>query len=236
MKMTMWFSAAIATLLVSSVTAGAAFLVPGGASPVFANWSRSDANSTYAEWNDFSSSYLGANAPDVSDGSALTTPSLGYAIVQGGSPSAFLASGGNIYNPGGASAFQLTLPGLNKGVGFTRVVAQVKTLATPLSDASILLTPAGGGPTPPVYSTLTATGSGFSGVYEYLLAWDLPGNAAAYQIDFAASAAHLSLDAVAVDSFTSTDSFGAFPQPAPEPASLLLLALGALALTTRRGN
>src|SRR5687767_2046068 len=88
-----------AAAAVIAVTALAGVVSPADAAPI---------DTTTQFWDVFSNASGGDNAP--SDGLAATvdfvnpngTPSVRYV----GAPGAFVTGGGNIYNPGGVSAFK----------------------------------------------------------------------------------------------------------------------------------
>lgn len=207
-------------LLAAVGQANGAVLVPNSIDAPFEDWSRGYDDSTYAEWDAFTSAFGAPNSPDVGEVENAA------ATLQQTSFGAIITSTNNIYSPAGPSAFDVNIPGLGLGAGTTRVVAQIvlSAFGTELDTDSVLLTPAAGSAAVPTY---TVAGAG-AGVLEYLFAWDVPGNDSSYQLQFAAGGAHMSLDRVVVDTYTQADAFTAFPTNVPEPATAALAALGLL--------
>jgi hypothetical protein len=208
--------APLAMILASlcSHLASAAFIVPDGSTAPFEDWSRTDPNSMYAEWNTFTvANGAPANTPDV--GSFGPTP----ANLEQNGAFAIITSGGNIYSFAGATGFDMTVPNYGYGIGYdTRVAVQLRTLGNPIDVSSLLLTfddgngPQSLAPSSSVGPTPDADGQ------EWLFVWDVANfNAASMLVEFNASASSMSLDRLAVDTFT---------QAVPEPASLHLAAWG----------
>lgn len=217
--------------------ANAAFVVPDSAAAPFEDWSRGAADSVYAEWDSFSVAYdAPGNAPDVGASPSSGSPSGADAVLTGLEPSAFVVSSGNIYSFSAPPAFSLSTPGHGYGGGYnTRVAAQIGVQGNPLDSGSLLLTYNDGS------ADVTAApdyllNRGLDGAKtEWLAVWDIAGyNPAATQIDFMASGSSMSLDTLAVDTFTQTGAFTALPANVPEPAAAALAALGCVLLQGRR--
>ena len=116
------------------------------------------------------------------------------------------------------------------------MVAQIRSLGSPLNPASVLLSVDAAPGVPAALSSVSATGSGFSAAEEWLFAWDLPGSGGSYAVDFAAVAAHLSLDRVVIDTFTQSEPFSPLPQGVPEPFTAWLAAVSGGMLILRRSR
>ncbi len=177
---------------------------PDGVTAPFEDWSRNDANSTYAQWDVFTSA-TSANSPDVGSfgpaGATLTESS-------GGSSGAFISGSGNIYSFSGATTFDLVIPAYQLGEGYkSQVTLQTVTLGTELNLNSVRLSYDGGSqrtlPTAIEELSRTALG-GFGGdLVSTLFTWQVTGNPADFHLQFAASDSSLSLDQVVIDTFAS---------------------------------
>lgn len=214
----------LATLIVSATMIGNASAASGrwdtAAGPGSGNgatsatpWIASPApGSLYAEWNFFD------------DGNPLTfeiedgTPDIAAAGIGAGiaelietTGTAFVTGGGNIYSPGFATAFTVSLPG---PVGGTQDVwLRVATLGSLLSPTATL-----NGVSATAQETFGANISGgFGGdEKEWLWHWTLP-TAGTFTLAFEASASSVSLDQAAVYIAAA---------PVPEPGTYALLGLG----------
>jgi hypothetical protein len=211
--------------------ASAAFIVPDGATAPFADWSRSDANSAYAEWNTFTvAAGAPGNSPDVGS-FGPTTANLTQSFFP-----ALITSGGNIYSFAGATDFDVTLPNYGYGAGYsTRVVAQIGTLGTPLLQGSLSLTYSDGNATQQAAltsATVAVAPNPLGGTTdEWLVVWDVPSyNPSSFLLKFVASGSSMSLDRLAVDAFT---------QAVPEPATFAIAGIslaGCVAVARRRSR
>ena len=221
--------AATALLFAHASAATAAFLTPNSTAPVFDEWTRGAANSVYAEWDVFTQANGGVNNPDVGQ-SGVT----GATVVQDNAATfAIVTSGGNIYSFAGPTSFDVTVPGYGLGAGSTtRIVAQIATQGNPLQPSSLQMTYSNGGSitTPP--TALYDRGLIVDGAIsrnEWLAVWDIAGfNPSSSVIEFASSTSSMSLDKVAVDSYTKVGNFAALPAAIPEPTSLALIGLAAI--------
>lgn len=210
--------AAIVAACCLSRVSSAAFIVPDSATAPFANWSRSGADSAYAEWNAFTvAAGAPGNSPDVGS-FGPTTANLTQSFFP-----ALITSGGNIYSFAGATDFDVTLPNYGYGAGYkTRVVAQIGTFGTPLLQTSLSLKYSDGNATQQAALTsanvVAAPNPAGGTTDEWLVVWDVPNyNPGSFQLEFVASGSSMSLDRLAVDTFT---------QAVPEPASLAIAGLG----------
>lgn len=228
---------AAAMLAVSSAYAvPTSFVAPNGSTSPFQDWSVGAANSVHAQWEVFTDAVgTPGNLPDVAGSyPAAGTPSGAAAVVIGNEPTAFIASGtaGNIYSFAAPTKFTVTVPNYGLGAGWnSRFVAQIQNQGNPLDFASVRLSYDGGGQLLPYDYTDVLTSTPFA---ENLFAWDLAGfNPSTFTLTFNASASSMSLDALAVDTFTQQGSFA--PLDVPEPAAAGLATLGMLgAMIVRR--
>jgi hypothetical protein len=214
-------SAAVVALLAAPVPALANFVVPDG---INYNWTRgSTPNSAFAQWEVFTST-AGPNSPDVGSFTGGT--------FAGGAPAwntfdrnpfSFVTGGGNIYSFGGVVAPQVDIPNFGLGAGYvTTVLLQVRTQGTEVDPASVLI-----GGVAPVQTTelFRQTLGGFGGsLVDTLYRFEIPGNAAGYTLQFQASGSSMSLDRVAVDTFTVV----------PAPGAAVLLGVGGVLVGRRR--
>ncbi len=169
-----------------------------------------EAGSSYAEWNVILS-YPTDNTPDIAGAGTLTE-------LTGG---AFTTSGGNVYGLGGPTSFQVDLAGSTTGlwdvylrVGTQGSIALEEATLNGVSATRVL-----------TYDN-TITG-GFGGAeQESLWKWTLAGTGD-WVFNFGATAAHMSLDQVAVYAVQTA-------VPEPQTWALLGAGLGAMAMVRRR--
>jgi hypothetical protein len=211
----------------------ASFVAPDGTTSPFEDWTLSDANSVHAQWEVFTDAVgTPGNLPDVAGSfPADGTPSGATAVVIGNTPSAFLTGGGNIYSFAAPTSFSVTVPNYGLGAGWnTRFVAQIQNQGNPLDFSSVLLSYDGGNQLLPFDYTDELVGNPAP---ENLFAWDVVGlNPSTFTLTFNASSSSMSLDALAVDTFTQQGAFA--PMGVPEPATGALAALGLLGIAALR--
>jgi hypothetical protein len=201
--------------------ASADFVVPNGTNY---DWTRgATAGSAFAQWESFSSP-AGQNNPDVGTYTGGTfdasAPAWNVKDISGGS---FITSGGNIYAAGAPAQIRASVPNFGFGAGYqTTILVQVRTLGTEINASTVNLD--GAAPT----STTELLRESFGGPggfrIDTLYTFVVSGNAAGYNFGFNANETSLSLDRVAIDTYTTF---------VPAPASLVLAASG-LVLAGRR--
>ena len=149
-------------------------------------------------------------------------------MVIGNTSSAFLTGGGNIYSFAAPTSFTVTVPNYGLGAGWnTRFVAQIQDQGNPLDFSSVLLSYDGGNQLLPFDYTGELAGNPAP---ENLFAWDVAGlNPSTFTLTFNASSSSMSLDALAIDTFTQTDAFN--PLDVQEPTSFVLVGAALTAAT-----
>ncbi len=193
-----------------TTAAQAAFIAPS-------TWVRTQANTTYQEWNSFTSA-AGPNAADVGLYNPNGTPNAGDT-----SGTSMVTGGGNLYGFGGPLTMQIVVPDYAAGGALTTVILQIRSSGTEIDVPTLSI----GGATPVDQAELSRVALGGFGGYdvENWYKFHLPYSAASFTVSFAALAAHMSLDRVCVDTFTGA-SYAAEPNPVPEPAALALMLAG----------
>jgi hypothetical protein len=211
----------------------ASFVAPDGTTSPFENWTLGDANSVHAQWEVFTDAYsTPGNLPDVAGSfPASGSPSGAAAVLIGNTSSAFLTGGGNIYSFAAPTSFTVTVPNYGLGAGWnSRFVAQIQNQGSLLDFSSVRLSYDGGNQLLPYDYADELVGAPAP---ENLFAWDLAGfNPSSFTLTFNASASSMSLDALAVDTFTQQGAFA--PMGVPEPATGALAALGLLGTLVAR--
>lgn len=204
-------------------------------------WDRSDPNAEWAQWDVFTSSFGGANAPDegASDATTLTS-----SVTQNGTSTAFIIGSGvsgNIYSFAEAAAFEVELNGFNPvtpGAGESNIlVLSAYTAGTAWDYDNVLLTFEDEGITTAIdalgaYSLFTAdAGGGFGGAIEsYQWVYDITGATGPLTWTGAAAGSSMSFQQFAADSTVIDASL----VPVPEPGSILLMLGGLSMIATRR--
>lgn len=165
-------------------------------------WQRGDEATSYFEWDDFTSS-SGPNAPDVA---AMPSPlPAGWADptcteTTGGS---FVTSTGNIYSFGGILEFEIVTPAEPIEGGTTTVLLQTKTQGREVDPATIECNGEAPVDTEELYRLfLGPDGIGGGSLVVTLWRFEVPATGTSV-ITFVADGESLSLDSIAVDSFSS---------------------------------
>jgi hypothetical protein len=197
------------------------------------DWTRGTTpDSHYAEWNVFNDDGAAANIQD-------TSPEVGsfgggtYEVAET-TGAAFLTSGGNIYSPSAATAFNFTVGNLGGGSSDTRdvslLVSTVGAFDTTLNQSftNFLLNGVAGAYTEQFNETITG---GFGGnEVEALITWNDVPNASLFTLTWNAVGSSVSLDQLSID--VSPAALAAVPVPAA--AYLMGTGLMALVAMARR--
>lgn len=200
--------------------AGFGFDTPTEAS--WGGWTRGDAGTSHAEWDNFvDATYSGPRtaAPDAGS-TGVTNANIGW------NSGTFMAGSGNLYSFSVDEIFQVSLAGAMIA-GPVRAVLQVETWGNSID--SMLLN--GLPPTfmQATYSGLTMTDAvGEVDLNHMLYYWDLAAMPASYVFDFTAPV-HTTVAQVAID-------IAAAPVPEPETYALLVAGLGLVGWQVRRRN
>ena len=154
---------------------------------------RGTASGQYAGWDSFSSAFGAPNAPDDPNSNLTAT-------LEQLAPGALVTSGGNIYSPAGPTSFvvECDLTG-----DLSEVIVQLRTQGSPLDPnafgleldvlGSVIVVPVGG---------IQDLGPAGGMAAESLVRFDIPSSTGPidrFRVMFAATAAHMSLDAAMVD-------------------------------------
>jgi hypothetical protein len=198
----------------------AAIIVPSPSQPDF-GWTRGDSNTSYSGWNIFTdddnnsmNGFQQDSSPEFSAGTfgpASIAETLGNSVI---------SSTNNLYALTGPVSFLVTVPSVGVGGGFTRLVAQFRTLGTEIEYNNIrldgvaptaqrelertIINIPGGAPGQP--TTITRV--------DYLASWNINSLAAQHVLTFGAAASNHSLDQLHIDLVA-----------VPEPATLSTLAV-----------
>jgi hypothetical protein len=185
--------------------------------------SRGNVQTTHFGWeafNDVGNRNMGVSVIDDS------TPDIGYTTTAGArfrttNGEGHVLSSGNLYFLSGTLAEQITVPTNGTvGSGFTTVILQIASATgSPVGGdggfaGDITLTIAGAPPTSQI------VGSNSAGAAQLWAKWEVPGNAATYDIVVAGppSQAHFSFDRVVVDTFWNATSYLGDSMAAEPPA------------------
>lgn len=187
---------------------------------------------TYQEWNVFTSPG-GPNDPDGGEVNPNpgTGPNAGKANVYDTSGGSFITGSGNIYSPAVATLLDAEVPSYGLGGAYsTSVLFQLRTLGNEVNYDTVRLTYNDGADHTIAYSLrqeLARVGlGGFGGSQvDTLFSFEIPFSPSTFKIEFDAAGSSMSVDGVAVDTFTAA---------VPEPASLSLLGVAGFFLARRR--
>jgi hypothetical protein len=222
-----WRLAVTAGVVVSWMGTGSSargdFITPDGVNEA---WTRGvTPGSAYAQWERFRSA-TGGNTPDVGSFAGGVFPGTSPAWdVFDTSGQSFVTGGGNIYAPAAVTNITVRVPNFGLGAGWTTtVLLQVRTLGTEVDPASVLLDGAAPVSSRELFRETFGGPGGFR--VDTLYRFEVAGNADGYSIRFDAASSSMSLDRVAVDTFTVV--------PAPAAASMLGLWAAAAAGRRRR--
>ena len=187
-----------AGIAVAVLTAAAAadFITPGDF-----GWARGDADSTYFEWDVFSSAF-GGNDPDVGQfPGELPDGWVGPDVVET-TGSAFVTGSGNLYSPFGPINVQVTVPNYGYGVGQTTLLLQVRTEGNELDYDNVVAM--GDAPVGVTFLTRDLADQGY--IVEALFEFAIDGNPSEIVIDIPTAEAHVSVNRIAVDTLAFEDA------------------------------
>lgn len=206
---------------------GFGFDRPEEAAATWGGWSRGDAGTSYAEWDQFAAGPGNTRAPDL--GSAGTAgASLGW------NAGTFIAGSGNLYNFSGVEVFTLSITPATTFDGPVSIALQTETWGTPLEFDSL------GGAVSAVSlngaqwqtKTVTYEQDGFASIFgpvllqQVLFTWTLDAAASDYTFVLQGGP-HMSFTQAAVD-------IGPAPVPVPGAVWLLGSALVGMAGVRRQ--
>lgn len=213
-------------------------------------WTRGDADSRYVGWTSFQDEAGTGMVFDPQPVVLDTTPDASSPgstgeVRETGFAGAFISGSAGIYSFSDALDFQIQISGPGLNVGFTRVVAQVRTWGTEYDPSSVLLSSSSNViGVAPHYVEETGRmslgpppqGSGPNDQVDTLLLWDLAGSDSTYQIDLTALSLHMTFKAFYGDLYSQSTPF-ITPGAVPEPSSLFALSIaltGAVMVRRRR--
>lgn len=197
------------------------------------DWTRGTTpGSHYAEWNLFNDDGAAANIQD-------TSPEVGsfgggtYEVAET-TGAAFLTSGGNIYSPSAATAFNFTVGNLGGGSGDTHdvslLISSVGAFDTTLNQSftNFLLNGVAGAYTERFNEAITG---GFGGnEVEALISWNDVPTASLFALTWNAVGSSVSLDQLSIDVSPGASS----PVPLPAAAYLMISGLAGIVAMARR--
>lgn len=198
---------------------------------LFAPSFRGGSDTTWFGWA--SGTFDGAPNDELIDSPApnLGTTTAGVGLSQL-DVNDYLSGSNNIYSGGFSLNLALLVPTSGTpGSGFTTIVVQGRTIfgGYPTGDYGSDLT---FGPVAGVNPTYVQ-GTNTAGQGQFFAKYEVPGNLASYTVNIPASAGAFSIAELQVDTLWSTSSFAADTAVVPEPATLLLMAIGLIPLARK---
>ena len=172
--------------------ASAQFVTPDGY-----GWTRGTANTVWGEWDDFSSA-SGPNTPDVGTFPAPLPAGWQELAATCITPSAFLTSTGNIYSFSEPIEFEIVVPSYDVSGSTTAILLQTRTLGSQVDPKTVTCNEL-----PPVEVVETMrvdVGQGF--LVQTLWRFEVSASSS-HLIEFGAIASSMSLDGLAVDTYTT---------------------------------
>ena len=187
-------------------TARAEFVVPDG---VLTAWVRgASPGSAFAQWESFVSP-AGPNAPEVGAfAGGVLSPAAPSWNVADRNPFSFVTGSGNLYSFNGVIAPRIDVPGFGAGAGTrTTVLLQVRVQGTEVDPATVRIGDAAAVEVRELLRQPLGGPGGFT--VETLYRFELPGSGDGYRVEFAAFGSSMSLDRLAVDTYTVVPGPGA---------------------------
>ena len=180
-------------LLVASTMACADFIPPDSY-----GWSREADNSTYFEWDWFTST-SGGNVPDVGQFPDPVPDGWLEPDVVETTGDAFITGSGRIYSPFGPIYVEVTIPNYDLGTGTTTLLLQVKTIGNELDYAGVVMDDQ----QPMDIIEISRQTGDMGEEVETLFVFEMEGNAPVYLAGIPTAEAHVSIDGIAVDTYAS---------------------------------
>lgn len=219
----------IAALAFSAISASAATFIINEQTGLIAPSSRGSGNTTWYGWDTFNEP--ATRAQPIDDSSPDLGTSVAGARFRTTNGEDHVIGSGNFYLFAGTPAEEVTAVSAGVlGTGFTSVILQGVTAADAYPGPWTF--DVVNGVTPTVVQGVNASGLG-----QFWVKYDFPGNAASYALPFSAGGPHYSIDRFTVDTVWSAAGFSpdsAITVPEPAASAAGLLAAGALLLRRRR--
>jgi hypothetical protein len=223
-------TACLCLAALGSAASGAPFEINSSAG-LFAPSFRGGSNTTWFGWAP--GTFDGAPNDELIDSPApnLGTTTVGVSFGQLDAND-YLSGSNNIYSGGFSLNLAIGVPTAGTpGSGFTTIILQGRTIfgGYPTGDNGNDLTfgPVSGVNATYVQGTNTATQGQFFAKYE------IPGNAASYTVNIPASANAFSIAELQVDTQWSASGFAGDIAVVPEPATILLMAIGIIPIARK---
>jgi hypothetical protein len=192
----------IATAAGVLVAAGAALSRADFITPDDYGWSRGDAGSTYFGWDIFVST-TGGNEPDAGQFPDPLPSGWVEPDVIETTGDAFVTGSGRIYSPFGPINVEVTVPNYDTGSGQTTLLLQVRTIGFDLDFDNVVLD---GSVLPVDIVELSRQTGSMGDEVDTLFVFEVDGNAPLYVFDIPTAEAHVSIDAISVDTLASGEN------------------------------
>jgi hypothetical protein len=223
-------TACLCLVALGSAASGAPFEINSSAG-LFAPSFRGGSNTTWFGWGP--GTFDGAPNDELIDSPApnLGTTTAGVSFGQLDAND-YLSGSNNIYSGGFSLNLVIGVPTAGTpGSGFTTIIVQGRTIfgGYPTGDYGNDLT---FGPVSGVNPTYVQ-GTNMAAQGQFFAKYEIPGNAASYTVNIPASASPVSIAELQVDTQWSAAGFAGDSAIIPEPATILLMAIGLIPLARR---